>query len=356
METTMKSFWTKVLVLTMAMVLLCSSVACASKQTDVVKDGDLAYYPLQNGTWGVGVAEEKRESVTAVVIPATYQGKAVSFVVRQGFADCVKLKSVSLPGSVEMLGDFAFADCGELNTVTLGVRLCTIGRYAFSGCSSLESVTIPNSVSTIGDYAFAFCGDLKSVALPTSLQHVSENLFYKCRALESVTVPDNVKTIGKYAFWDCGKLAVVSVGRGVEEIDVSAFRGCGALSAIHVAAENGKYHSTDGILYNKPVNTILYVPAVLTGEITIPDGVMAIDSSAFAGQTGITSLKLPKSLTTIGGSAFSGCDNLISVTFAETKGWKSGDVSINSTLLSDVSTAARFLTYQYVYDAWKKSA
>ena len=37
-----------------------------------------------------------------------------------------------------------------------------------SSCRSLKKVTIPNSVTNIGNYAFAYCSDLTSVTIPYS--------------------------------------------------------------------------------------------------------------------------------------------------------------------------------------------
>ena len=51
-----------------------------------------------------------------------------------------------------------------------------------------------------------------------------------------------------------------------------------------------------------------------TGDLTIPNSVTSIYGSAFSGCSGLTSVTIPKSVTSIGGSAFSGCSGLTSVT------------------------------------------
>lgn len=49
-------------------------------------------------------------------------------------------------------------------------------------------------------------------------------------------------------------------------------------------------------------------------SISIPNSVTSIGNSAFSGCSGLTSITIPNSVTSIGGSAFSGCSNLESVT------------------------------------------
>jgi uncharacterized repeat protein (TIGR02543 family) len=53
----------------------------------------------------------------------------------------------------------------------------------------------------------------------------------------------------------------------------------------------------------------------LTGALTLPSSLSAIEDNAFANCSGLTSLTLPSGLSTIGNSAFYNCNSLTSVTF-----------------------------------------
>ena len=57
--------------------------------------------------------------------------------------------------SVTRIGNWAFASCSSLTSVTIPNSVTSIGNSAFASCSSLTSVTIPNSVTSIGSYAFS---------------------------------------------------------------------------------------------------------------------------------------------------------------------------------------------------------
>ena len=87
--------------------------------------------------------------------------------------------------------------------------ITTIGNWAFSECSNLESITIPVSVTTIGVQTFAFCDSLTSVTIPDSVTEIGNGAFYYCRSLTSVTIGDGVTTIRDEAFFGCTSLTSV---------------------------------------------------------------------------------------------------------------------------------------------------
>ena len=74
-----------------------------------------------------------------------------------------EVNDLDVPNSVTCIGDYAFAGCSGITSVTIPNSVTSIGNYAFYGCRGLTSVTIPNSVTSIGDYAFAGCTSLTSV-------------------------------------------------------------------------------------------------------------------------------------------------------------------------------------------------
>lgn len=78
------------------------------------------------------------------------------------FAECDNLNSVTISGSVTTIKSWAFSNCDCLTNVTIPNRVTSIGRWAFTYCSSLDSITIPDSVVSIGSTAFLGTG-LKTV-------------------------------------------------------------------------------------------------------------------------------------------------------------------------------------------------
>ena len=73
------------------------------------------------------------------------------------------ITNVSMPDEMTSIGNYAFYNCYNLSSVTIGSGVASIGEYAFADCYSLNAVVIPDKVTTIGEYAFAGCYDLTSI-------------------------------------------------------------------------------------------------------------------------------------------------------------------------------------------------
>ena len=67
---------------------------------------------------------------------------------------------------------------------------------------------IPDGVVAIGDFAFDNCKNLESIDIPDSVTSIGEDAFYDCKSLKSINIPDNVKFINESAFWYCDNLTI----------------------------------------------------------------------------------------------------------------------------------------------------
>lgn len=95
------------------------------------------------------------------------------------FEDLFGLREVSLPDTLEEIGDQAFCGCGNLKTINFPEGLKSIGDSAFWDCDSLEEITLPATLESIGSDAFGDCGELRRVYLPRDCQ-VAEDAFDEC--------------------------------------------------------------------------------------------------------------------------------------------------------------------------------
>lgn len=126
----------------------------------------------------------------------------------------------------------------------------------------------------------------------------------------------SVTAIGDNAFCGSTLMTSLTLPATVTTFGTGTFTMCYALQTITVDGENPKYSSLDGIMYTRSPMTIFFVPRAISGNITLPDGLTEISSSAFQNCTQITSVTMPNSVTTIKDAAFSGCTSLMEVNFS----------------------------------------
>lgn len=174
-----------------------------------------------------------------------------------------KINSLSLPSSIERVKSGAFWKASNLKNVTFadkGKGLKTIGMYAFADCSSLESIDLSNSsITEIPENAFSNCTSLKTVKLPSTVTKIADDAFANCKKLKEIQGLSNCK---------------------ISEIGKDAFAGCYNLKTFDISS------------------------ATIT---SLPD---TICSNMYA----LTSIHLPKTLTSIGTSALEGCKKLEEIT------------------------------------------
>lgn len=118
------------------------------------------------------------------------------------------LQSISLPNSVESIGEKAFESCYELTAVTFGRGVKSIGQRAFESCG-ITSVTIPDNVTSIGNWAFSYCSSLTSVSIGAGVTSIQDNAFYGSDNLTDVKCwAKNPPSVGYDGFNTFGTLHV----------------------------------------------------------------------------------------------------------------------------------------------------
>lgn len=145
---------------------------------------------------------------------------------------------------------------------------------------------------------------------------ISSGAFPLGDSLTSVTIPDSITNIG-----------------------IIAFANSFGLTNITVVAGNPDYASTNGVLFNEALTTLIQYPAglmagnyVIPGSVTnigndafvisrltnvdIPNSVISIGFAAF-NASGLTSVTVPNGVASIGGRAFSTCSSLANVTIGD---------------------------------------
>ena len=154
--------------------------------------------------------------------------------------------------------------------------------------------------------------------MPDTCRNVESTAFYNCENLTAVTFSNSVTELGDADCLEgCYGLQKITVGSGVTEINTGMLDNAENLSEIVVANGNRYYASDDGLLYDKDVTELIYLPWGKEGEIFIPDGVTSLGSLGLRENFWITSVSLPSSLTSIG-YGFYNCSGLEEIVFRGT--------------------------------------
>ena len=148
------------------------------------------------------------------------------------FTSVTSLKSVYISKGITEIGASAFESCSGITGVDFSnaVGLVTIGNKAFYQNTSLSKVDLSKAtnLTKLGtsyrtsksyddytDYAtpvFGKCTSLLTVKLPESLMLICNGAFINCTNLVDINIPSSVEQIGLQAFYGCKK---------IEDIDLS---------------------------------------------------------------------------------------------------------------------------------------
>ena len=101
--------------------------------------------------------------------------------------------------------------------------VCTIGDNAFKNSSELESVTVEAALNEIGYLAFYNCSRLKNIEFKKPVGTISRSAFNRCTALESIALPHGCIKICTYAFRTCKSLRKIVIPSSVDIIEPDAF-------------------------------------------------------------------------------------------------------------------------------------
>lgn len=223
-------------------------------------------------------------------IPVKYSG---ALVVLEGvtaldsalFEGRTGINALTVPASVTAVSEGVLSPLTALVSLTVPTvgatgEFCTwFGADADAVPGTLTSVTVTGAVAVIDFAQFS-----------TELEVTLNGLTYKNGVL--VSVPEGVGAvvvvsgatgIAADAFKAPAGVRSVDIPASVTNFADGAFAGMTALTAITVAAENGAYSSTDGVLYDKLGTTLLLVPAT---KLSAPVIIAAVVTNIAAGALG----------------------------------------------------------------------
>ncbi len=255
-----------------------------------------------------------------------------------------KLASFRFPKEVNIVNDFVFADCENLQSIEFyeskitridykafynSTKLHSVKRYDSNGQilmtdSDDDTVYLPSSLvntinSSSGEEGSNFAKTaIKHVVIPNSLMNIAASMFENCTKLESITYEsyDNsfLRQVNQKAFKGCTALTTFSFANTVRTIGANCFNGCTGLLSVHLPEYKNlsnaqiKMLGTDSRKFSSIAEAAFMGCTSLT-LIEIPSTTSEIAKNAFKGCTALTRISIPENVKVIKSNAFADCSS-----------------------------------------------
>lgn len=296
-----------------------------------------------------------------VIIPATYKGIEIYKIADGAFLNS-NVKKVRIGSNVKVIGNSAFEEAKELEEVIFdeGSKLEEIGDAAFYNCDNLESINIPATLKKLGYCAFFLLDNLiceyddiygvkyigskenpylilydtagssiKECVVDDRCKFIADYAFTYCSSLETLIIPEGVVSIGSSAIYSCGSLKEIYIPSTVNYIGDATFNCSSNIEKMVVSKNNKTYDSRDNCnaIIETKTNTLIYG----CKNTLIPESIETIRDKAFYAISTLESIYIPKNVSHIGEYVFSMCTSLSNIEVdIENKTFTSRDSSGNN--------------------------
>lgn len=192
-----------------------------------------------------------------------------------------------------------------LPTKAFGKAVTSIYSHAFED-SEITSVIIPEGYTSIGNSAFYGCSNITEIVLPSTITSLGNMVFNSCTSLETVDLSKAVSltTIPYASFQNDKALKSFTIPENIDTIENNAFSKSGLVS----------------ISIPNTVTTLganVFMGCADLASVTLPKGITDIKTNTFSGCTSLVSIEIPSKITEIGENAFNGCTLLESISLPD---------------------------------------
>lgn len=125
----------------------------------------------------------------------------------KGFSYNTTLKKIIAPANIEKTQMEWFSNTKITELIFPGDKLRVFGGATYN--EKLASLSLPNSVEEIGERAFEY-SNFESITLSSKLKAIPAEAFKYCRRLTQITIPASVTEVGALAFAKCEKLKTIT--------------------------------------------------------------------------------------------------------------------------------------------------
>lgn len=119
----------------------------------------------------------------------------------------------------------ASEDFSQVTSVVVEEGITGINAFIFEGINNVNAtLSLPSSLETLGNASFSGAGLTGTLTIPENVTNIGEAAFQNNNFTGTLVIPDNVQTIGAHAFKGLDGITRIEIGSGVTSIGNEAFR------------------------------------------------------------------------------------------------------------------------------------
>lgn len=119
----------------------------------------------------------------------------------------------------------------------------------------LTELKISEKAEIINDYAFVSCYKLKNLVIPENIKQINNAAFVACINLESVELPKSINAVYTDTFYMCESLKTVKFNGDISAIGIGAFAECSSLTEFDIP-DSVKYIGTNAFEFSPCIEVI----------------------------------------------------------------------------------------------------
>lgn len=311
-------------------------VQCALLKSINVEEGNTRYASDQ------GVLYNAAKD-TLLTYPRGEDGKSyqvldgTKVIAEKAFSGAL-LNTIIFPSSLTTICESAFLS-SKLTSLNIPATITEIQKDCFYYCSSLSTVEFEESDTplNLGEGVFMVSG-ITSIHFPERIgAAIPKSTCHMCSKLTDLVIPETVDSIYAQAFDQCNSLEVLNIPASINYIGSDAFSYCKKLQKVNVA-DNSKLEKIDNGAFRD-------CPSLEEFNFSGSCSLATIGENVFVRDSNLKSFTFPKTVTSIGKSAFNNCSSMTKATFTDDADIESiGEASFQNSGLESIVIPSKVKT------------
>ena len=227
----------------------------------VGNEGIFDYYSIGNNEYAVSL-KDGAEVPATIDVPDVYtideEDYPVTGIWHNAFHNC-SATTINLTSNIRTI-DFEAFLYSKITSITIPYSIDQIGDAAFYACSDLTTVTFENSNGTSSSSSSSAIDCMCDIEQGQGqgqqqqvdpqycdLEEIPMYCFFKCNSLTTLTLPGSIQAINEEAFNGCYNLSSTIFFQNIKTIRSRAFQGCTALRFVYISTSMFDNASGPGI-------------------------------------------------------------------------------------------------------------